>query len=71
MEVIDPEKLFLQQFKLKRLIKKLSTADGDGTSLITLVIPQGKKISDYSNMLTDEIGKAENIKDRQNKLSVI
>ena len=63
---------YLQQVKLKRLIKRLKESSGvSGTSLISLVIPAGKKVSDYNQMLTDEQGKAENIKDRVNKLSVI
>lgn len=37
----------MEQFKLKRLIKRLNEAEGDGTSLISLVIPAGKKVSDF------------------------
>ena len=71
MELVDKEKQFLEQFKLKRTIKKLEAAEGNGTSLISLIIPGGKKISDYSQMLTEEMGKADNIKDRVNRQSVV
>lgn len=65
------DNLFLEQFKLKRMIKKLEGARGNGTSLITLIIPAGKKISDFTTLITEEIGKGENIKDRVNRQSVI
>lgn len=67
---LDEETQYLEQFKLRRLVKKLKNADGNGTSLISLIIPAGKKLHDYVQMLTDEFGKAENIKDRANKQSV-
>lgn len=35
------------------------------------MIPAGKKVSDFNSMLTDEMGKAEQIKDRVNRLSVL
>lgn len=66
----ESERIFLEQFKLRRLIKKLEAITGDGTSLITLVIPAKKRVSDFSQMITDEIGKADNIKDRINRQSV-
>lgn len=66
----EREKLFLEQFKLRRLIKKLESAEGNGTSLISLVIPAGKRATDFSQMITEEIGKADNIKDRVNRQSV-
>ena len=66
----ESELIFLEQFKLRRLIKKLENINGDGTSLITLVIPARKRVSDFSQMVTDEIGKADNIKDRVNRQSV-
>jgi len=61
----------IQQFKLKRMIKMLDTAVGTGTSMITVIIPPGKKVSDIQKMLGDEAGKAEKIKDRVNRQSVI
>lgn len=62
---------FVQQFKLKRMIKKLEEARGAGTSMISVIIPPGKKISDIQKMLQDEIGKADKIKDRVNRQAVV
>lgn len=64
---LEQEKQFLEQFKLRRLIKKLETAEGDGTSLISLIIPAGKRVADFSQNVTEEMGKADNIKDRVNR----
>lgn len=71
MDTAQSEKLFLEQFKLKRQIKKLEGATGNGTSLITIIIPAGKKISDFTTLVNEEMGKGENIKDRTNRQSVI
>lgn len=35
-----------------------------------MIIPKGKKISDYNSLLVEEFGKASNIKDRTNRQSV-
>lgn len=59
------------QFKVKRLIRYLDTAKGDGTSMISVIIPPNKKVSDVQRQLTDESGKAEHIKDRVNRQSVL
>lgn len=71
METAQSEKLFLEQFKLKRQIKKLEGARGNGTSFITIIIPAGKRISDFTAMVNEEMGKGDNIKDRVNRQSVM
>ena len=71
MENNEREEEQVQQFKLKRMIKQLKAADGNGTSMISLIVPAGKKISDIQKQLVDEAGKANNIKDRVNKNSVL
>lgn len=68
---MESEEDFIQQFKLKRLIKKLEEARGNGTSMISVIVPAGKKISDIQKMLQDEVGKADKIKDRVNRQSVV
>jgi peptide chain release factor subunit 1 len=68
---MESEEDLVQQFKLKRLIKKLEEAKGNGTSMITVIIPAGKKISDIQKMLQEEVGKADKIKDRVNRQSVV
>jgi len=58
------------QFKVKRLIRYLDSAKGEGTSMISVIIPPGKKIADMQRQLVDQYGNAENIKDRVNRQSV-
>lgn len=61
----------VEQWKIKKLIKTLEDARGNGTSMISLIVPPGAQISRVSNMLGDELGTATNIKSRVNKLSVL
>ena len=58
-------------FKVKKLIKNLEAARGNGTSMISLIIPPGDQISRVNKMLSDEYGTASNIKSRVNRLSVL
>eukprot|EP00580_Thalassiosira_gravida_P018383 CAMPEP_0201674840 /NCGR_PEP_ID=MMETSP0494-20130426/38112_1 /ASSEMBLY_ACC=CAM_ASM_000839 /TAXON_ID=420259 /ORGANISM="Thalassiosira gravida, Strain GMp14c1" /LENGTH=459 /DNA_ID=CAMNT_0048157091 /DNA_START=138 /DNA_END=1517 /DNA_ORIENTATION=+ len=61
----------IEIFKVKKLIKNLEAAKGNGTSMISLIIPPGTQISQISKMLSDEYGTASNIKSRVNRLSVL
>jgi len=61
----------IENWKMKKLIKKLSEARGNGTSIISLVIPPGSQISQTNKLLTEEYGTATNIKSRVNRLSVL
>lgn len=54
-----------------QLIKGLTEARGNGTSMISLVIPPKGQVNLVNKMLTDEIGTASNIKSRVNRLSVL
>lgn len=67
---VDTHKHNVEQFKIKKLIKKLDEARGNGTSMISLILPPKKQMPDVNKMLTDEFGKASNIKDRVNRQSV-
>ncbi|KRY40307.1 Eukaryotic peptide chain release factor subunit 1 [Trichinella spiralis] len=58
-------------WKVKRLIKSLEAARGNGTSMISLIIPPKDQILRASKMLADEYGTASNIKSRVNRLSVL
>jgi len=58
-------------WKIKKLIKSLELARGNGTSMISLIIPPKDQISRISKMLADEFGTASNIKSRVNRLSVL
>lgn len=61
----------IEIWKVKKLIKSLEKARGNGTSMISLVIPPKGQISMVQKMLTDEYGTASNIKSRVNRLSVL
>lgn len=61
----------IEMWKIKKLIKGLQMARGNGTSMISLVIPPKDQISRISKMLADEYGTASNIKSRVNRLSVL
>ena len=61
----------IEIFKVKKLIKNLEAARGNGTSMISLIIPPGTQISQVAKMLSDEYGTASNIKSRVNRLSVL
>lgn len=66
----DTEKQ-VEMFKIKKLIKNLTAARGNGTSMISLIVPPGDQISRVNKMLSDEYGTASNIKSRVNRLSVL
>ncbi|CAG2174036.1 unnamed protein product, partial [Oppiella nova] len=57
-------------WKLKKLIKSLESARGNGTSMISLILPANGQICRASKMLVDEMGTAANIKSRVNRQSV-
>lgn len=58
-------------WKIKKLIKSLEAARGNGTSMISLIIPQKGQLSRTATMLTEEFGTAAHIKSRVNRLSVL
>ena len=57
-------------WKIKRLIKSLEAARGNGTSMISLIIPPKDQIPRIGKMLAGEFGTASSIKSRVNRLSV-
>ncbi|KAL1916019.1 uncharacterized protein VTP21DRAFT_6023 [Calcarisporiella thermophila] len=61
----------IEMWKIKKLIKSLEAARGNGTSMISLIIPPKDQISRVAKMLADEFGTASNIKSRVNRLSVL
>ncbi|KAH3901045.1 Eukaryotic peptide chain release factor subunit 1 [Saccharomycodes ludwigii] len=61
----------IEIWKVKKLIKFLENARGNGTSMISLVLPPKSQISFAQRTLTDEYGTASNIKSRVNRLSVL
>lgn len=61
----------IEVFKQKKLAKFLSEARGDGTSMISIIIPPKEQICRTTKMLTEEYSTATNIKSRVNRLSVL
>ncbi|RMZ89906.1 hypothetical protein DV736_g2865, partial [Chaetothyriales sp. CBS 134916] len=61
----------IEIWKVKRLIKGLEAARGNGTSMISLILPPKDQIPRASKMLAEEYGTASNIKSRVNRLSVL
>ncbi|KAI3811523.1 hypothetical protein L1987_21247 [Smallanthus sonchifolius] len=61
----------MEIWKIKKLIKALEAAKGNGTSMISLIMPPRDQISRVTKMLGDELGSASNIKSRVNRQSVI
>lgn len=61
----------IEQWKIKKLIKSLEAARGNGTSMISLIMPPKDQVSRIQKMLADEFGTASNIKNRVNRLSVL
>lgn len=67
----DDDNKNIQQWRVKNLIRNLTNARGNGTSMISLIVPPNNQISHISRMLTEELGTATNIKSRVNRLSVL
>jgi peptide chain release factor subunit 1 len=63
---IDP----IELFKIKRTINFLRDAHGDGTSMVTILIPPRDQVHRMRQKLTEELGTASNIKNRVNRQSV-
>ncbi|KAF3777911.1 Eukaryotic peptide chain release factor subunit 1-3 [Nymphaea thermarum] len=61
----------IEVWKVKKLIKALEAARGNGTSMISLIMPPRDQIFRVNKMLGDEFGTASNIKSRVNRQSVL
>lgn len=68
---LDNNDQAIEMWKIKRLIKALEAARGNGTSMISLIMPPKDQVSRIQKMLGDEYGTASNIKSRVNRLSVL
>merc|ERR1740123_2890402 len=67
----DKAEQAIEQWKVRRLIKTLEAAKGNGTSMISLIIPPKDEISRSTKMLNEELGTATSIKSRTTRLSVL
>mmetsp|Transcript_16597 Transcript_16597/g.41999 ORF Transcript_16597/g.41999 Transcript_16597/m.41999 type:complete len:422 (-) Transcript_16597:679-1944(-) len=61
----------IEIWKTKKLLEKLKNSKGNGTSMISLVIPPGDQVGKINKMLSEEYSTASNIKSRVNRLSVL
>lgn len=61
----------IEIWRVKKLIKALDAARGNGTSMISLIMPPRDQIARVTKMLGDEYGTASNIKSRVNRQSVL
>ncbi|GMJ07810.1 eukaryotic release factor 1-1 [Hibiscus trionum] len=61
----------IEIWKIKKLIKALESARGNGIIMISLILPPRDQISCVTKMLGDEFGTASNIKSRVNRQSVL
>ncbi|KAJ1753266.1 translation termination factor eRF1 [Coemansia sp. RSA 1821] len=61
----------IMMWKMKKLIKSLAAARGNGTSMISLILPPKTQLAQTNNMLATEYGTSSNIKSRVNRLSVL
>lgn len=61
----------IQLWKQKKLVERLEKARGNGTSIITLLLPGDTQISKISKLITTELGTASCIKSRVTRNSVI
>ncbi|MCL7042403.1 hypothetical protein MKW94_010916 [Papaver nudicaule] len=53
--------IHIEIWKIKKLIKALEGASGNGTSLISLIVPPGDQLARVTTMLGDEFATASNI----------
>lgn len=61
----------IEMWKTKRLIKKLETTKGNGTSFVSLYLPPKDNLNKTNEMLTSELSGAAGIKSKQTKNSVM
>lgn len=70
MDSKDRNDTEIKQWQLKKTIKMLDELKGNGTSMISLIIPPSGQLPKINQMLTNELGTASNIKSRVNRQSV-
>jgi len=64
------ENKHIEMWKIKRMIKKLEASKGNGTSMVTLVIPPKENVMNAMGFLNNEYAQAANIKSKQTMNSV-
>jgi peptide chain release factor subunit 1 len=61
----------IEILKFKRLIEKIDSYTGSGTSVVSLLIPSGDQLSKAVDLINTEYSTASNIKSRVNRLAVL
>lgn len=61
----------VQKWKIKKLVKFLERCKGNGTSMISLMIPPKDNLAKVGKLLDTEFGTAQNIKSKMNRNSVL
>ena len=49
-------------YKIRKILKELTSIEGHGTELISVYIPKGKQLHEVITILKEEQGTADNIK---------
>ncbi|KAM7252154.1 hypothetical protein ACFE04_024037 [Oxalis oulophora] len=62
---------YIKIWRMKKLIKGLEAARGNGTSMISIIVPPRDQIALVTQKLVEEFGTASNIKSRVNRQSVL
>jgi peptide chain release factor subunit 1 len=71
METDSAAEKNVELWKMRKLIQSLDAARGNGTSMISLIIPPKDQLSRINQKLLEEYGTATNIKSRVNRQSVL
>ncbi|KAJ5070614.1 eukaryotic peptide chain release factor subunit 1 [Anaeramoeba ignava] len=67
----EEDKLKIQNFRLKKFLREIQISRGEGTSLISMIIPANSQIHQFTTKLKEEMSSAKRIKSRVNRQSVI
>lgn len=60
----------IEMWKVKRLIRQLDNCKGNGTSMVSLIVPPKDDINKYNKLIVGELSAAQNIKSKITKQSV-
>ncbi len=71
MEIDTPKNAIIEAWKLNKTIDNLASMRGNGTSLISLLMPPRTQIAQVNSLLTVEFGTASNIKSRLTRQAVL
>ena len=58
-------------YKIRKILKELTSIEGHGTELISVYIPKGKQLHEIITILKEEQGTADNIKSDLTRTHVV